>query len=166
MTSDGLSWECGPSLLLVERDFQRAWALTSWLRWHVKTVVHVASAHDALVQMHGAAVVQTRFDGLLLDADLPDGSADQLMEAFHVMHRDRPVAVMAEGSDVKLELRCEVLGIHLFHKPFVAEELGSWIELVQAAMRTGENERVSRLQTARRRTTIHRYAALGARQAS
>lgn len=123
-----------PCLLLVEPDLRVAQALTDWFRWKVKTVVQVATAREATLQMHDASFIGVAFDGLLLNAHLPDAPGYRVMAAFRDEFPGRPIAAMAEREDLCLRLWCKARGIAVFRKPLIVEELSPWLGVVREAL--------------------------------
>jgi CheY-like chemotaxis protein len=124
-----------PCLLLVEPDLAMAEALLEWLKPHARATIHVATARDATVSMHDAAFVEARFDGLLLDVNLPDSTGYRVMSAFRDEFPGRPVAAMSASDNLCLRLWCKARAIPVFRKPFDVSELEGWLTKVRETMR-------------------------------
>lgn len=150
-----------PCLLLVEPDPAAAQALLEWLQPHARATIHVTTAREATVSMHDAAFVEARFDGLLLDVNLPDSTGYRVMSAFRDEFPGRPVAAMSASDNLCLRLWCKARAIPIFRKPFDASELEVWLTKVRETMRPMTKLVRSRSGSAGLPSRLVRHYALG-----
>jgi len=98
-----------------------------------------ASVADALCEGRAA-----RFDGLVLDLNLPDGSGLDLLERLRAQGVQTPVLVLTGFGDTESALTAGRLGaIGFKHKPMSAEE---WVDSVRDLVNSSQQPRPSQFR--------------------
>lgn len=127
-----------PRILLVEDDVAQARLFERWLTAGGYDVTHAASAITALNQRH------TRWDIVVSDIDLPDGSGLDLAASFKQAAPGLPVLLLTSHGKVDLALqalRAKVDDMLLKQTPLSADALCERVAALLAA-RTAEAVRV------------------------
>jgi DNA-binding response OmpR family regulator len=119
-------------LLLVEDDAVSRGFLVLALQSMPATVVDVATnAAQALAHAHSRELPHAAW---LLDANLPDASGDQLLEALHELHPDVPaLCLTAEADTGRLEALRDAGFVEVLQKPLAIAALHAAVKRMLAA---------------------------------
>jgi FixJ family two-component response regulator/AraC-like DNA-binding protein len=115
-----------------------------------------ASVGEALRLVRAA-----RFDGLVLDLNLPDGSGLDLLQTLRAEGVSTPVLVVTGFGDSESALTAGRLGVIGFkHKPVMADE---WIDSVRALIEAGRRSESSQFASGYRSVPAKNLSALEGR---
>ena len=115
-------------LMIVEDDPSVSYAVSRWLQeLNIKAVV-AGSMREALDMLRDVVFIESSFDGLLVDYNLPDATGMRVIQEFRDEFPDIPVALMTGGNNLYMELWLRARNIPLFRKPLELPALQSWVE--------------------------------------
>lgn len=117
----------GPVVMLVEDDLGVCLALTTWLRQQRLRVVHAASRVEALELLGDMNAIQERFDGLVTDYRLPDGTGCDVVRAFRKAHPELPAALITAYAEPAIFGWTERNNVALFEKPLNLKRVQDWL---------------------------------------
>ena len=122
-----------PRLLVVDDDPGVGYAVTRWLHDQNIRSVLAASTDEALQLLRDMVFIESEFDGLLVDYNLPGATGCRVIEQFQMDFPQVPVALMTGANDISLEMWVHARKIPLFRKPLDMRELKSWIDGLRKA---------------------------------
>jgi len=115
-------------LMVVEDDPGVGYAVSRWLQDQNIRSVLATSTHEAVEMLRDVIFIESTFDGLLVDYNLPDENGFKVIEQFRDEFPYMPVALMS-GSDAPHLLEwAKDHKVPLFAKPLKLDALGSWLE--------------------------------------
>jgi DNA-binding NtrC family response regulator len=115
-------------MMIVEDDSGVSYAVSRWLQeLNVKSVV-AGSTREALDLLRDSVFIESSFDGLLVDYNLPDSTGVRVIQQFRDEYPDLPVALMTGGNNLYMELWLRARNIPLFRKPLDLPSLQAWVE--------------------------------------
>ena len=118
-------------LMIVEDDPGVSYAVTRWLQdLNVKAVV-AESTHEALDMLRDVVFIESSFDGLLVDYNLPDATGMRVIQEFREEFPTIPVALMTGSVNIYMELWLRARNIPLFRKPLELDALQTWVETLK-----------------------------------
>ena len=122
-----------PRLLVVDDDPGVGYAVTRWLQENNIRSVLAASTDEALELLRDMVFIESEFDGLLVDYNLPGATGCRVIEQFQMDFPEVPVALMTGANDISLEMWVRSRHIPLFRKPLDMRELKTWIDTLKKA---------------------------------
>lgn len=122
-----------PRLLVVDDDPGVGYAVTRWLQEQNIRSVLAVSTDEALELLRDMVFIESEFDGLLVDYNLPGATGCRVIEQFQMDFPQVPVALMTGANDIALELWVRARAIPLFRKPLDMRELKSWVDGLKKA---------------------------------
>jgi len=122
--------------MVVEDDPGVGYALSRWLHEHAVRSVLATSTQEAVEMLRDVIFIESAFDALLVDFNLPDDTGVRVIQEFRDEFPSVPVAVMTGNNDTSLEAWMKRREIPLFKKPLKMEEIQSWLEQIKAAQKS------------------------------
>ena len=117
-----------PRLMAVDDDPGVGYAVTRWLQEQNVRSVLAASTDEALQMLRDMVFIESEFDGLLVDYNLPGATGCRVIEEFQMDFPHVPVALMTGSNDISLEMWVRSKHIPLFRKPLDLRELKNWVD--------------------------------------
>ncbi len=117
-----------PRLMVVDDDPGVGYAVTRWLQDQNIRSVLAASTDEALQMLRDMVFIESEFDGLLVDYNLPGATGCRVIEEFQMDFPQVPVALMTGSNDISLEMWVRSKHIPLFRKPLDLRELKNWVD--------------------------------------
>ena len=118
-------------LMIVEDDSGVGYAVSRWLNDQQVRTVLATTTDEATQLLRDVVYIESRFDGLLVDYNLPDATGVRVIQQFRDEFPDMPVAVMTGSEDISLELWLKKRSIPLFRKPLQLEALQTWVDSIR-----------------------------------
>ena len=115
-------------LMVVDDDPGVGYAVTRWLQEQSIRSVLAVSTEEALQMLRDMVFIESEFDGLLVDYNLPGATGCRVIEEFQMDFPRMPVALMTGSNDISLEMWVRSKHIPLFRKPLDLRELKSWVD--------------------------------------
>ncbi len=115
-------------LMVVDDDPGVGYAVTRWLQEQSIRSVLAVSTEEALEMLRDMVFIESEFDGLLVDYNLPGATGCRVIEEFQLDFPKMPVALMTGSNDISLEIWVRSKHIPLFRKPLDLRELKNWID--------------------------------------
>jgi CheY-like chemotaxis protein len=117
-----------PRLMVVDDDPGVGYAVTRWLQEQNIRSVLASSTDEALQMLRDIVFIESEFDGLLVDYNLPGATGCRIIEEFQMDFPEVPVALMTGSNDITLEMWVRSRHIPLFRKPLDLRELKNWVD--------------------------------------
>ena len=117
-----------PRLMVVDDDPGVGYAVTRWLQEQNIRSVLAVSTDEALQMLRDMVFIESEFDGLLVDYNLPGATGCRIIEEFQMDFPKMPVALMTGSNDISLEVWVRSRHIPLFRKPLDLRELKNWVD--------------------------------------
>ena len=115
-------------VMIVEDDQGVSYAVARWLQeLNIKSVV-AGSTREALGLLRDSVFIESAFDALLVDYNLPDSTGVRVIQRCRDEYPDLPVALMTGSNNLYMELWLRARNIPLFRKPLDLPELQKWVE--------------------------------------
>jgi DNA-binding NtrC family response regulator len=115
-------------MMIVEDDLGVSYAVSRWLQdLNIKAVV-ASSMHEAMDMLRDVVFIESSFDGLLVDYNLPDATGMRVIQEFRDEFPTLPVALMTGANNLYMELWLRARNIPLFRKPLELPALQTWVE--------------------------------------
>ena len=125
-------------VMIVEDDPGVSYAVSRWLQeQNVKSVV-AESTHEALNMLRDVVFIESSFDGLLVDYNLPDATGMRVIQEFREEFPTVPVALMTGNVNIYMELWLRARNIPLFRKPLELVSLQAWVESLKGAAKVAK----------------------------
>lgn len=105
--------------------------MTRWLQEQNIRSVLASTTDEALEMLRDMVFIESEFDGLLVDYNLPGATGCRVIEEFMLDFPETPVALMTGSNDIALELWVRSRHIPLFRKPLNMRELKNWVEQIR-----------------------------------
>jgi len=118
-------------LMIVEDDPGVGYAVSRWLSEQNVRSVLATTTHEAMEMLRDVLFIESAFDGVLVDYNLPDATGMRVIQEFRDEFPRVPVALMTGGSDISVEVWSRSRAIPLFRKPLKLEELQSWLDRIK-----------------------------------
>lgn len=115
-------------LMVVEDDPGVGYAVSRWLQDQNIRSVLATSTHEAVEMLRDVIFIESTFDGLLVDYNLPDDNGFKVIEEFRDEFPYMPVALMSGSESPELLKWARDRKIPLFVKPLKLDALQSWLE--------------------------------------
>ena len=115
-------------LMVVDDDPGVGYAVTRWLQEQSIRSVLAVSTEEALQMLRDMVFIESEFDGLLVDYNLPGATGCRVIEEFQMDFPRMPVALMTGSNDISLEMWVRSKHIPLFRKPLDLRELKTWVD--------------------------------------
>ena len=115
-------------LMVVDDDPGIGYAVTRWLQDQSIRSVLAESTEEALQMLRDMVFIESEFDGLLVDYNLPGATGCRVIEEFQMDFPKMPVALMTGSNDIGLELWVRAKKIPIFRKPLDLRELKNWVD--------------------------------------
>ena len=117
-----------PRLMVVDDDPGVGYAVTRWLQEQNIRSVLASTCDEALQMLRDIVFIESEFDGLLVDYNLPGATGCRIIEEFQMDFPQVPVALMTGSNDITLEMWVRSRHIPLFRKPLDLRELKEWVD--------------------------------------
>ena len=117
--------------MVVDDDPGVGYAVTRWLQEQNIRSVLASTTSEALEMLRDMVFIESEFDGLLVDYNLPDATGCRVIEEFMLDFPRTPVALMTGSNDIALELWVRSRHIPLFRKPLNMRDLKNWVEQIR-----------------------------------
>jgi DNA-binding NtrC family response regulator len=130
-TTDSRPKEAATRLMIVEDDSGVGYAVTRWLNDQQVRTVLATTTDEATQMLRDVVFIESRFDGLLVDYNLPDATGVRVIQQFRDEFPNMPVAVMTGSVDIALELWLKKQSIPLFRKPLQLDALQTWVDSIR-----------------------------------
>jgi len=117
--------------MIVEDDPGVGYAVSRWLRDKQVRSVLATSTLEALEMLRDVIFIESTFDGVLVDYNLPDATGLRVIQEVRDEFPMVPVALMTGQSDITLELWTKAQRIPVFRKPLKMEEIDHWLEQIR-----------------------------------
>ncbi|HEY3322564.1 MAG TPA: response regulator [Planctomycetota bacterium] len=127
--------ESEPRVMLVEDDPGVSYAILRWLKGQKARAVLATTTGQAMEWLRDMKLIESAFDGVLVDYHLPDATGLRLVQHFHEECPALPVAMMSGSNDICLEVWTTAHGVPLFRKPLVLTELEGWLAAIRGPQR-------------------------------
>jgi DNA-binding NtrC family response regulator len=125
-------------VMIVEDDPGVSYAVSRWLQeQNVKSVV-AESTHEALNMLRDVVFIESTFDGLLVDYNLPDATGMRVIQEFREEFPTVPVALMTGNVNIYMELWLRARNIPLFRKPLELVSLQAWVESLKGVAKVAK----------------------------
>ena len=115
-------------LMVVEDDPGVGYAVSRWLQDQNIRSVLATTTHEAVEMLRDVIFIESTFDGLLVDYNLPDENGFKVIEQFRDEFPYMPVALMSGSDSPHLLEWAKDHKVPLFPKPLKLDALGSWLE--------------------------------------
>ncbi len=115
-------------LMVVEDDPGVGYAVSRWLQDQNIRSVLATSTHEAVEMLRDVIFIESTFDGLLVDYNLPDDNGFKVIEEFRDEFPYMPVALMSGSDSPELMQWVKERKIPLFVKPLKLDALQGWLE--------------------------------------
>jgi len=115
-------------LMVVEDDPGVGYAVSRWLQDQNIRSVLATTTHEAVEMLRDVIFIESTFDGLLVDYNLPDDNGFKVIEEFKEEFPYMPVALMSGSDSPELMQWVKERKIPLFVKPLKLDALQSWLE--------------------------------------
>ena len=131
-----------PCVLLAEENGEFGSAMAAWLAEHDIGAAYKNSLSDAATILRDAIFTNAMFDGLLISFNSRNPSY-RLITEFGNEFPDRPIAVLAEEEDKRLQTWAGARDIMLLKKPFELAELDLWAARVKSVYKRRSARRIA-----------------------
>ena len=125
------------SLMVVEDDPGVGYAVARWLASQQIKAVLVTSVREAMQMLQDLVFIEAKFDGLLVDYNLPDATGCRVIQEFQAEFPKLPVALMTGAENISLEIWLKARRIPLFRKPLKIKELETWLQTIRSPQAGG-----------------------------
>lgn len=115
-------------LMVVEDDPGVGYAVSRWLQDQSIRSVLATTTHEAVEMLRDVIFIESTFDGLLVDYNLPDAKGFKVIEEFRDEFPYMPVALMSGSDSPELMQWVKERKIPLFAKPLKLDALQGWLE--------------------------------------
>lgn len=113
--------------MVVDDDPGVGYAVTRWLADQNIRSVLAQTTEEAIEMLRDMVFIESEFDGLLVDYNLPGATGCRVIEEFQMDFPKMPVALMTGSNDIALEVWVRSRHIPLFRKPLDLVELKNWV---------------------------------------
>ena len=120
-----------PRLMVVDDDPGVGYAVIRWLQEQNIRSVLASSTDEALQMLRDMVFIESEFDGLLVDYNLPGATGCRVIEQFQMDFPKVAVALMTGANDITLEMWVRSKQIPLFRKPLDLRELKDWVDRIK-----------------------------------
>jgi CheY-like chemotaxis protein len=118
-------------LMVVEDDPGVGYAVSRWLQDQNVRSVLATTTHEAVEMLRDVIFIESTFDGLLVDYNLPDDTGFRVIEEFRDEFPYMPVALMSGSDSNELQAWADRRRIPLFPKPLKLDHLQAWLEALK-----------------------------------
>lgn len=115
-------------LMVVEDDPGVGYAVSRFLQDQNIRSVLATTTTEAVEMLRDVIFIESTFDGLLVDYNLPDDTGFRVIEEFRDEFPYMPVALMSGSDSPELVQWVKERKIPLFPKPLKLDELQCWLE--------------------------------------
>lgn len=115
-------------LMVVEDDPGVGYAVSRWLQEQNIRSVLATTTHEAVEMLRDVIFIESTFDGLLVDYNLPDDTGLRVIEEFRDEFPYMPVALMSGSDSSELSDWVSAKKVPFFRKPLHLDELQTWLE--------------------------------------
>jgi DNA-binding NtrC family response regulator len=117
--------------MVVDDDPGVGYAVIRWLQEQNIRSVLASSTDEALQMLRDMVFIESEFDGLLVDYNLPGATGCRVIEQFQMDFPKVAVALMTGANDITLEMWVRSKQIPLFRKPLDLRELKDWVDRIK-----------------------------------
>lgn len=120
--------ERSPRILLVNGDVAAGSRIRECLSEHGVKSSWVRTAKEAVELLHDMVFIESSFDGLLVEYELPDGGGFRVIREFRHEFPTLATALMSDVDDIALGLWSKQRQIPVLRKPIERDVLLGWLE--------------------------------------
>lgn len=120
-------------VMIVEDDPGVGYAVSRWLSEQQVRSVLATTTQEAMEMLRDVLFIESAFDGLLVDYNLPDATGMRIIQEFRDEFPRVPVALMTGNTDIAVEVWTKTRAIPLFRKPLNMTELQNWLDQIKTA---------------------------------
>ena len=120
-------------VMIVEDDPGVGYAVSRWLSEQQVRSVLATTTQEAMEMLRDVLFIESAFDGLLVDYNLPDATGMRIIQEFRDEFPRVPVALMTGNTDISVEVWTKTRAIPLFRKPLNMDELQNWLDKIKTA---------------------------------
>jgi hypothetical protein len=122
-----------PRILLASSDREVTASITQWCQDEDVKIVGVESCREAMNLLHDIVFIESALDGLLVDAELCDGSGFRVIREYRHEFPDLPTALIGDAqADVSLGMWSKSKQIPILRRPADQAAILGWLSTFRA----------------------------------